>query len=130
MRRRTWQTRPVPADEVDRYLELLPEAHRASLEGLRDTIRELLPHAGEGLAYGVPAYRHNGKLIAGFAAHAKHVNYLPHSGTVVGGLGDVLASYDTTKGSVKFPPGAVLPVEVVRALLDARLAELGFDPTA
>ena len=45
-------------------------------------------------------------------------------------LGDVLASYDTTKGSVKFPPGAALPVEVVRALLDARLAELGFDATA
>ena len=117
----------MPADEVDRYLELLPEAHRTSLEGLRDTIREVLPEAGEGLAYGVPAYRLNGKLVAGFAAHAKHVNYLPHSGSVVGELGDVLAGYDTTKGSVKFPPGESLPVEVVRALVAARLAELGFD---
>ena len=116
----------MPADEVDRYLELLPEAHRNTLEELRDTIRELLPEAGEGLAYGVPAYRLRGKLVAGFAAHAKHLNYLPHSGSVVGELGDVLAGYDTTKGSVKFPPGATLPTEVVRALVDARLAELGF----
>jgi uncharacterized protein YdhG (YjbR/CyaY superfamily) len=117
----------VPADEVDRYLELLPEAHRASLEELRDTIREVLPEAGEGLAYGVPAYRLNGKLVAGFAAHTRHVNYLPHSGSVVGELSDVLAGYDTTKGSVKFPPGGSLPIEVVRALVAARLAELGFE---
>jgi uncharacterized protein YdhG (YjbR/CyaY superfamily) len=118
----------MAADEVDRYLELLPVAHRDTLEDLRATIRSMLPDANEGLAYGVPAYRMQGKLIAGFAAHTKHVNYLPYSGTVVAALGDVLAGYDTTKGSVKFPPGGSLPDEIVRALVDARLEELGLDP--
>ena len=115
----------MPADEVDRFLELLPQAHRDTLEDLRATIHQVLPGAGEGLAYGVPAYRVDGKLVAGFAAHAKHLNYLPHSGTVVATLGDVLSGYETTKGSVKFPPGEPLPEAIVRALVDARLAELG-----
>lgn len=115
----------MPADEVDRFLELLPQAHRDTLEELRATIREVLPEAGEGLAYGVPAYRLNGNLVAGFAAHTKHLNYLPHSGTVVTTLGDQLAGYATTKGSVKFPPGESLPEPIVRALVEARLAELG-----
>ena len=115
----------MPADEVDRFLEVLPQAHRDTLEELRATILELLPGAGEGLAYGVPAYRVDGKLVAGFASHAKHLNYLPHSGTVVGELGDALAGYATTKGSVKFSPGEPLPEPIVRLLVDARLAELG-----
>lgn len=115
----------MPSDEVDRYLELLPPAHRDTLEDLRATILEVLPGAEEGLAYGVPAYRVGGKLVAGFAAHAAHLNYLPHSGTVVAGLGELLAGYATTKGSVKFPPGEPLPEPVVRALVEARLDEVG-----
>lgn len=114
----------MAADEVDRFLEVLPESHRNTLEDLRATLLAILPRAEEGLAYGVPAYRVDGKLVAGFASHATHLNYLPHSGTVVGELGDVLAGYATTKGSVKFAPGEPLPEPIVRALVDARLAEL------
>ena len=119
----------MPRDEVDRFLELLPPAHRDTLEELRATILAVLPECGEGLAYGVPAYRLNGKLVAGFAAHAKHLNYLPHSGTVVATLGDRLDGYATTKGSVKFAPGEPLPEPIVRALVEARLDELGLRDT-
>jgi uncharacterized protein YdhG (YjbR/CyaY superfamily) len=115
----------MPADEVDRFLEVLPEAHRNTLEDLRSTLLAVLPDAEEGLAYGVPAYRVRGKLVAGFAAHAQHLNYLPHSGTVVATLGDELRGYATTKGSVKFRPGEALPEALVRSLVAARLDELG-----
>ena len=125
--RETWQTR----SRACRRGRPLPGAPAGGPpEQPRSLARHdprVLPEAGEGLAYGVPAFRLNGKLVAGFAAHTKHVNYLPHSGSVVGELGEVLAGYDTTKGSVKFPPGGSLPADVVRALVAARLAELGFD---
>lgn len=52
---------------------------------------------------------------------------MPHSGEVVASLGDLLAGYETTKGSVKFPVDQPLPDDLVAALVRARLRELGID---
>jgi uncharacterized protein YdhG (YjbR/CyaY superfamily) len=43
----------------------------------------------------------------------------------VAALGDQLAGYVTTKGSVRFAVDEPLPDPVLRALVEARLAELG-----
>lgn len=112
-------------DDVDEYLAEVPEPGRSSLDTLRAQLRQLLPDADEAIAYGCPAFRVGGKNVAGFAAHAKHLSYLPFSGTVTAKLGDELAGFDVTKGSVKFPLDEPLPQDLVARLVGARRAELG-----
>src|SRR5262245_66544920 len=88
--------------DIDAYLEALDEPKRSTLEHLRATILAVVPHAEQGLSYRMPAFKVQGKTVAGFAAFRDHLSYLPHSGSVLTELGDVVAGYDTTKGSLKF----------------------------
>lgn len=115
----------MSADEIDAYLAELDEPKRSTLAALRSTILDVAPDAEQGLSYGVPAFKVGGKAIAGFAAHKTHLSYLPHSGEVVAELGDALAGYETSKGSVKLPIDQPLPREVVERLISARRRELG-----
>ena len=110
--------------DVDSYLAGLPEPKRTTLEELRRCIRQVVPEAEEGLSYGLPAFRVDGKVVAGFAAFKNHLSYLPHSGSVLPALAEKLDRYDGTKGSLHFPIGEPLPQEVVRLLVEAKLAQL------
>jgi uncharacterized protein YdhG (YjbR/CyaY superfamily) len=115
----------MTADEVDSYLADLEAPKRSTLEALRRSIRAALPGAEEGIAYGMPAFRFNGKVVAGFAAFKNHLAYLPHSGDVLAILGDRLDGYECTKGSLHFAIDEPLPAELVQELVDAKLRILG-----
>lgn len=110
--------------EIDDYLAELDEPKRSTLEALRATILELIPEAEQGLSYGVPAFRIDGKVIAGFSAAKAHLSYLPHSGSILSeiepeALGGLLA----TKGALKFPIDEPPPDALVAKLIAARLVE-------
>lgn len=107
------------------YLAGLDAPRRTALEELRATILELVPEAEEGMAYGLPAYRLRGSTVAGFAAFRDHLSYLPHSGAVLGRLGDELAGFRTTKGSLHFDVDRPLPRALVARLLEERVTEAG-----
>jgi uncharacterized protein YdhG (YjbR/CyaY superfamily) len=111
-------------DEVDAYLAGLDEPKRSTLEALRRSILAVVPDAEEGISYGVPAFRVNGKVVAGFAAHKNHLSYLPHSGELLATLVDELQGYELTKGSVQFPIDEPLPDDLVRTLVKAKLESL------
>jgi uncharacterized protein YdhG (YjbR/CyaY superfamily) len=85
--------------EIDDYLRGLDEPKRSTLEHLRDTIVAIVPNAEQGISYGVPAFRLKGKTIAGFAAFANHLSYLPHSGRVIGHLAKDTEPYTKTKST-------------------------------
>ena len=119
-----WETRRMPRDEIDAYLAGLEAPARRTLEELRRTILKVVPDAEEGLSYGVPAFRVRGKAVAGFAAFKNHLTYVPHSGSVLGDLGDDVAGYETSKGSLKFAIDTPLPEDLVAKLVAARLREL------
>jgi uncharacterized protein YdhG (YjbR/CyaY superfamily) len=114
----------MTADAVDAYLAGLAEPKRGTLEALRRSIRAAVPNAEECISYGLPAFRVDGKVVAGFAAFKNHLAYLPHSGEVLPGLGDRLAGYECTKGSLHFPVDEPLPDDLVRSLVDAKLETL------
>jgi uncharacterized protein YdhG (YjbR/CyaY superfamily) len=122
-----WETRRMPRDEIDAYLASLEAPARGTLEELRRTILKVVPDAEEGLSYGVPAFRVRGKAVAGFAAFKNHLTYVPHSGSVLGDLGDDVAGYETSKGSLKFAIDTPLPEDLVTKLVAARLRELDTD---
>jgi uncharacterized protein YdhG (YjbR/CyaY superfamily) len=77
----------------------------------------------EVISYGMPAFRLNGKVIAGFAAFKTHLAYLPHSGSVFEALRDDLALYAWTDGSLHFPIDKPLPKALVKKLIAVRLSQ-------
>ncbi len=115
----------MSAEEIDDYLQGVEEPKRSTLQALRRTILEVIPDAEQGISYGMPAFRSQGKTVAGFAAFKDHLSYLPHSGTVLGQLAGDLAGYTMTKGSLHFPIDRPLPKAVVKKLIAARLGEAG-----
>ena len=113
----------VSAEEIDDYLRAVEEPKRTTLQALRRTILDVIPDAEQGISYGMPAFRVQGKTVAGFAAFKDHLSYLPHSGTVLGQLADDLVGYTMTKGSLHFTVDRPLPQAVVRRLIAVRLSE-------
>jgi uncharacterized protein YdhG (YjbR/CyaY superfamily) len=117
--------RSVSTAEIDEYLASQPEPKRGTLEEVRRRIRSLVPSAEEGISYALPAFLVDGKPIAGLAAFAHHLSYLPHSGSVLTRLGPLIDGYEHTAGSLHFPVDEPLPVELLRALLTAKAELLG-----
>ena len=107
--------------DIDEYLDTLDEPKRSTLQKLRLTIRGVIPGAEECISYGMPAFRLDGNVIAGFAAFKNHLAYLPHSGSVIAALSDDLAGYESTEGSLHFPIDRPLSKALVQKLIATRL---------
>jgi uncharacterized protein YdhG (YjbR/CyaY superfamily) len=84
---------------VDSYIKAFPAEVRPVLQAIRKTIREAAPDAKEGIAYGIPAYKSDGKPLVYFGAFKNHVGfYAIPSGHLH--FADELAQYKQGKGSV------------------------------
>ena len=118
----------MSAAEIDDYLAGLDEPKRGTLEQLRRDILAVIPDAEQGISYGLPAFRVQGKVVAGFAAFVRHLSYLPHSGSVLVALQSQIAGYQHTTGSLHFPLDTPLPPDLVRALVTTKLAQLDLAP--
>ena len=114
----------MPPRGIDAYLAGLDEPKRTTLQKLRQTIHGIIPDAEECISYGMPAFRLDGKVIAGFAAFKNHLAYLPHSGSTFTALTDDLAGYESTPGSLHFPIDKPLPKALVQKLIATRLKEV------
>jgi uncharacterized protein YdhG (YjbR/CyaY superfamily) len=113
----------VSAEEIDAYLRAVEEPKRSTLQALRGTILEIVPDAEQVISYRVPAFRVQGKVVAGFAAFKNHLSYLPFSGSVLGQLAGELESYTMTRSALHFPVDRPLPKALVKKLIAVRLAE-------
>jgi uncharacterized protein YdhG (YjbR/CyaY superfamily) len=111
----------VGAAEIDDYLATLDEPQRGTLEALRRSILRVVPEAEQGISYGMPAFRVDGQVVAGFAAFKKHLSYLPHSGDVLTDVADHLEGYERTSGSLHFAVDEPLPDDLVERLVRAKL---------
>jgi len=109
---------------IDEYLAGQDAQSRAALQKVRQAIRAVAPKAEECISYGMPAFRLNGKLVAGFRAAANHCSFHPMSGDTAATLKAELAVYDTSPGTIRFSARAPLPATLVRKLVKARIAEL------
>jgi uncharacterized protein YdhG (YjbR/CyaY superfamily) len=113
----------MSSDDIDAYLAELEEPKRSTLQQLRHTILEVIPEAEQGLSYQLPAFRLQGKVVAGFAAFKNHLSYLPHSGSVFPQLQKEVAPYRTSTGALQFPVDEPLPKPLVEKLIRVRVAQ-------
>jgi uncharacterized protein YdhG (YjbR/CyaY superfamily) len=114
----------MSVEEVEEYLSALDEPKRGTLQALRRTILEIVPEAEQVISYRVPAFRVQGKIVAGFAAFKDHLSYLPFSGSVLEQLGDELRGYTMTKSALHFPADRALPTSLVKKLIAVRLGQI------
>jgi uncharacterized protein YdhG (YjbR/CyaY superfamily) len=109
--------------DVDAYLAALPDNSRAALEGLRRAIKASAPNAVESISYAMPTYKYRGKPLTYFAAARNHCALYGLS-AVLKAHGPELAAYDTSKGTIRFPPARPIPEALLRTLLKARMEEI------
>jgi uncharacterized protein YdhG (YjbR/CyaY superfamily) len=88
-------------------------------------ILEVVPDAEQGLSYGMPAFKLQGKTVAGFAAFKRAPELPTPQRSVLAELGDTLGGYETSKGSLRFAVDKPLPERLVRQLVKTRMRELG-----
>ena len=110
--------------EIDAYLAKLEEPKRTTLSELRQTIHGVIPDAEQCISYRMPAFRLQGKVVAGFAAFTNHLSYLPHSGSVLAELADDLTGYVSTRSALHFPVDQPLPRSLVEKLIEVRLRQV------
>ena len=111
-------TKPKTHDD---YLARVSSDKRAALQKLRRAIKAAAPKAEECISYQLPAFRLNGKFLVAYGAAANHCAFYP--GSVLTDLKSELGNYDTSKGTLRFPPEKPLPAALVRKLVKLRMAE-------
>lgn len=113
----------MSVSEIDAYIAAQPEPQRTTLEGLRRQILSVIPEAEQCMSYGMPGFRVQGKVVAGFASYKKHIGYYPHSGQVFSRMMEDLAGYEVSEkgGGVKFPIDRAVPDTLIEKLITVRM---------
>jgi uncharacterized protein YdhG (YjbR/CyaY superfamily) len=109
------------AANIDEYIAGFPPAVRARLAALRATIRRHAPEAVERISYRIPTFHLGGNLVH-FAAFERHIGFYPGP-TGIAAFRRALGRYRSAKGSVQFPHDEPLPLDLVGAIVDFRVAE-------
>jgi uncharacterized protein YdhG (YjbR/CyaY superfamily) len=69
---------------IDAYIsDIENPRERETLEDLRILLHTLLPSSQECISYGMPAFRLQGKCVAGFAKFNNHLSFFPFSGSIL-----------------------------------------------
>lgn len=105
---------------VDAYIHSFPENVQSILNQVRAVIVKTAPEALEGIAYGMPAYKQNGKPLVYFAGYKNHIGfYATPSGHSE--FKTELSNYKQGKGSVQFPLDQPIPYDLIRRIVKFRL---------
>ena len=113
-----------PSARVRTYFTSLPAASKKHLKHVRDAIRRAAPEAVEDFAYGIPAFRLDGRPFVYYAAFRHHVSLYPMTDAIRRTHATALSGYKTSKGTVQFPLDAPVPVTLIKRLVKARVAEV------
>jgi len=106
---------------IDEYIFKFPEDVQKILRKLRQVIKEAAPEAEEKISYQMPTFYLNGNLVH-FAAYENHIGFYP-APSGIEEFKKELAKYKGAKGSVRFPLNEALPFELIRKIVEFRVAE-------
>ena len=106
------------------YMKTLTPERREGLEKILRAIRTIVPKADEVISYGIPAFKLNGRVVIFAAAWKSHYSVYPITPAMMEEHAEEIASYETSKGTIRFPAGRPLPTAFVKRLAKTRAAEL------
>lgn len=106
---------------IDEYIAAFPKETQKILEELRVTIKAAAPEAKEKISYQMPTFALKGNLVH-FAAYKNHIGFYP-TPSGIQAFKNELSRYEGAKGSVRFPIGEPLPLELISRIVKFRVAE-------
>ncbi len=106
---------------IDEYIAGFPARVQNILRSVRATIRKAAPAANEKISYQIPTFTLNGNLVH-FAAWKNHLGFYPTS-SGIRKFHRELSSYETARGSVKFPLDEPMPLELISRIVKFRVHE-------
>ena len=109
---------------VEDYIASQPEAARAALQKVRNTIRKAVPEAAETISYRMPTYTLRGHRLLHFAVWKQHYSIYAATDSVIAAFGDSLAAYEVEKGTIRFPLSEPVPVGLIGRIAKFRAAEI------
>lgn len=83
-----------------------------------------LPGALEVISYKMPSYEVNGFNVLYFAGWKKHYSLYPAGERVVAAFQAELAAYEVSKGTIRFPLGEPVPVNLIERIAEFRAKEV------
>ena len=107
---------------VDDYFASIPKEKASGLKLLRKTIKAAAPTAEEVISYNMPAFRFHGMLVF-YAVFTKHIGFFPGSSAINTVFKEELVNYKTSKGTIQFPLGIPIPVDLVKRIIHFRMQE-------
>ncbi len=110
-----------PRNEVDVYINGFDEEIRKRLTMIRELGFALVPDAKECIKYGIPTVLHHGNLFH-YAGFKNHIGLYPLPSGMEA-FREELKSYKQGKGSVQFPHSAPLPLDLIRRIIEFRIAD-------
>jgi uncharacterized protein YdhG (YjbR/CyaY superfamily) len=115
------ESNPGHPTSIDEYIAQYPEDVQQILFKLREVIKEAAPGAVEKMSYNMPGYYLNGGLVW-FAVWKRHIGFYPRTDAMSESIGE-LSAYKGTKGSVHFPLDKPMPYDLIRKIVQFRVAE-------
>lgn len=110
------------SSKVDQYILKFPKETQETLQKVQQLIKDTAPDAVETIAYGMPAYKTNGKPLVYFAGYKTHLGfYATPSGHKA--FAEDLAKFKQGKGSVQFPLDQDIPFDLIRRMVAFRVEE-------
>jgi uncharacterized protein YdhG (YjbR/CyaY superfamily) len=109
---------------VDDYFSDLDTETRSAFERIRSLALEIAPDVDQGMSYGMSALKYKQKPLLGFAAAKRHLSIFPFSPQVIDVVRDRLTGFDLSKGTIRFSVDKPLPDDVVRDVVELRVAEI------
>lgn len=99
---------------VDEYISNFSAQQQAVLQKIRATIRKVAPDATEKISYGIPTFTLKGPLIH-FGGYEHHYAIYPGAAGVEA-FKDKLNSYETSKGTIRFPADKPVPYDLIEEI--------------
>ena len=112
---------------VDAYIGSFPQDVQIKLEAVRKTVHDVVPGSEERISYDIAAFRRNGRDYLSLAGWKRHISIYPIPGADEE-LDRELTPYKAGKGTLQFPLGEPIPLELV-AKVARLLAEQRAGPT-
>ena len=109
---------------VRAYIDSLPPGSRREINKMRAAIRSVAPKAVEVMAYGIPAFKLDGRVLVYYAAWKEHTSLYPITPRTTREHAAAVRDYEMGKGTIRFPLDEPLPVALVKRLVKTRMAEL------
>ena len=110
------------APDVDTYLAEVPPERRGALEKLRVLCHQQLKGYEEEMAFGMPAYKRNGKLEIAFGSQKQYIALYVMKKDVIDEFRSRLPGLNIGKGCIRFPKPESIDFAVVKDLLKRNAA--------